>query len=267
MPHTPEHSHQDKIRERFTRTAQPFSQFVLAKRSEEAEHLADLGMADFSTARDAVAVDIGCGPGTLARVFARRLNRVLGVDLTPAMLIQARQAASEAALANLSFLCADANALPFADASIDMVTCGYAFHHLPRPEHVLAEMARVLRSQGRVVAVDLVVPPHADSEAHNRIERVRDASHATTLRAPALRELFETAGLHVRFSEQRERQRNFDDWMMVAGWAPSTGIYAETRLLMEHSVAGDTAGFRPNTDVTGQWQFVQTSLYLVAEKP
>jgi hypothetical protein len=131
---------------------------------------------------------------------------------------------------------------------------------------VICELARVLRAGGRLAALDIVLPEHADSDAHNRIERTRDPSHVATLRASALRGFFEDAGLRIVRAERRERARNFNTWMDVAGWPPGSEIYAETRRLMEASGANDAAGFRPEVTSPGELQFTQAGLYIVAEK-
>jgi ubiquinone/menaquinone biosynthesis C-methylase UbiE len=262
-----ESEHLEKIRARFTRTAEPFADFVLTRRSGEAESAAEAAIAGFANAARAVAVDLACGPGTFVRALAPRVARAIGVDLTPAMLARARQEAARAGAANLEFACADAGALPFADASLDIALCGYALHHLLEPFQVIREMARVVRPGGRVAVVDLIVPEDADSDAYNHVERVRDASHVTTRRAAELQRMFQGAHLRELSAEQHRRQRDFNDWMRVAGHDPGSAIYEEIRGLMESSTNGDTTGYAARVDpVTGDWQFTQVTLFLLAEK-
>lgn len=102
-------------------------------------------------------VDLACGSGAflkdLAAAFPRA--RVMGVDLSPAYLHQARVRSGVGALAQ-----ANAERLPFADASLDAVTCIYLFHELPprvRPI-VAAEIARVLKPGGVLAFADSVQP-------------------------------------------------------------------------------------------------------------
>jgi SAM-dependent methyltransferase len=259
--------HLDRIRDRFTRTAGPFAQFALAARAEETARMAAMVTSNFPQAETALAADLACGPGTFALALAARVGRVVGVDLTPAMLAHAREAAARAGGANLDFVCANAYALPFADGKLDIALCGYALHHLLAPERVIAEMSRVVRPGGRVAVVDLILAEEADSDAHNRIERSRDPSHATTLRASSLRLLLERAGLRLRDAEPRERQRDFDRWMQVAGWAPGSDVYQRTRRLMEAGISEGNTGFRPRRGPgDGKLEFTQTTLSLIAEK-
>src|ERR1700735_2046741 len=117
-------SHQqqkDLVREQFTRTAQVFGDYAVASRVGEAERLARLvkaGPADR-------AVDLACGPGTLALRFARHVRWICGLDLTPAILALARNNAKKEALSNLFCALGDAQALPFGDGSLDIAVTSY----------------------------------------------------------------------------------------------------------------------------------------------
>lgn len=259
----------DRIRERFTRTAEQFAKFSLTTRVEEAARLVELA-APRGTEH---ALDLACGPGTFTRAFAPRVKSILGLDLTPALLEQARAAGTAANLSNLLFLLGDATALPLADASLDLVICAYSLHHFAEPARAVAELARVTRPGGRAAIVDIVAPDDpAAAELNNRIERARDASHERTLSAGELCALFESARFHVAAREIGERARSFDEWMRIAGWEPGDPAYTETRRLMETSIPGDAAGFHPRIADSGSaaalpdLTYVQTSLFLIADR-
>jgi ubiquinone/menaquinone biosynthesis C-methylase UbiE len=261
----PSGEHLKNIRHRFTNTAGAFSDFVLSRRAEEAERVAAAVTRGLDGA--ARALDLACGPGTFVRALAKRLPRTAGVDFTPAMLARARREAELAGLSGTAFVCADVSALPFADKSWDLCMCGYALHHLLRPEHVVREMARVVRRGGRVAIVDLVLPQGAVAAVHNRIERMRDPSHASTLAPAQLKRMFRDAGLRELAADLEQRQREFDQWMHVAGHAPDSPGYAGTRGLMEASLQNDESGFSPRIDpATGALQLTQHALFLMAEK-
>ncbi len=260
MPGDPATQH-SLVRERFTRTAEQFSRFALTTRSEEAEHLAAL----VSLRGGELALDLACGPGTFAQAFAPRTRHLFALDITPAMLDRARASTGDAGLSNVSFACADAVSLPLLSGSLEIAVCGYSLHHIADPGGVVAELARVLRRGGRVALVDLIVPAGASSEAHNRIERARDASHTSTLTVPEFTALVEAAGLRLFALELSERLRQFDDWMRIAGHAPGSRGYLATRGLLEETMASDGAGFRPRYGAG--LEFLQTSLFVVAEKP
>ncbi len=261
---TADREHLERVRSRFTRTAQQFARFALATRGDEAERLAQLA----APRGDEVALDLACGPGTFTRAFAARVRFLHALDLTPAMLEQARQAGAQARLTNIAFACADANSLPFADSALGVAVCAYSFHHFLEPGRPVGELGRVLRRGGRVAIADMIVPDGADPEWTNRIERTRDSSHARTLTLAELHDLLEAAGLRVVVTEIGERLRQFDDWMETIGSPLGTSAYAETRRLMEASIPGDTAGFHPRlVPGSSRLEFVQTSAFVVAEKP
>jgi SAM-dependent methyltransferase len=262
----PEQEHLETVRDRFTQTVAPFARSVQS-RGEEVERMAGMATAGYARAATALALDLACGPATFARSLAPRVARVVGVDFTPAMLAEARRVAGGAGLGNLEFVCGDGYALPFADRTFDLAFCTYAFHHLLDPVRVLREMARVVRQGGRVALVDVIMPEHAAGELHNRIERLRDPSHARTLGDAGLREMFRSAGLRVIASDVHERERDFDDWLRGAGWAPGSRAYVEVRQQVEASQANDAAGFAPHFEAaSGALQVMQVTLSLVAEK-
>jgi ubiquinone/menaquinone biosynthesis C-methylase UbiE len=104
------------------------------------------------------AADLGCGPGYLAIEMARRATglHVTGVDLSDAMLSQAIANARLAGVAHQTdFRTADVAALPFPDASLDLVVSTLSLHHWEDPRPVFDEIARVLRPGGGFLIFDL----------------------------------------------------------------------------------------------------------------
>ena len=94
--------------------------------------------------RSQMVLDLGCGSGRYLRELHNRGARVIGMDLSPAMLDRARETTTRIARA-------DIRALPFDAMSIDLVVCGLALGDVAELELALIEIARVLRSGGRVV--------------------------------------------------------------------------------------------------------------------
>jgi ubiquinone/menaquinone biosynthesis C-methylase UbiE len=88
-------------------------------------------------------IDVAAGPGHLSRAAAERGAHVVGADLSPAMVLLARELHS-----GIEFVETPAEALPFDDASFDAVLCAFGLGHFPEPERVLAEFARVLKPGG-----------------------------------------------------------------------------------------------------------------------
>ena len=93
-------------------------------------------------------LDVGTGTGVVA-ITARRMGaKVTGLDLTPALLAQAKENAVVAGHHDIEWLEGDAEALPFPDASFDVVLSQFGHMFAPRPEVALAEMLRVLKPGG-----------------------------------------------------------------------------------------------------------------------
>jgi len=97
---------------------------------------------------DHAVLDVGTGTGVVA-ITARRLGaKVTGLDLTPALLAQARESATLAGHDDIAWHEGDAEALPFADESFDVVLSQFGHMFAPRPELALSEMLRVLKPGG-----------------------------------------------------------------------------------------------------------------------
>lgn len=94
-------------------------------------------------------LDVGCGTGVVAVTAARAGARVTGLDLTPALLERARQNAATAG-ADIEWHEGDAEQLPFAEASFDVVLSQFGHIFAPRPEIAVSEMLRVLRPGGTI---------------------------------------------------------------------------------------------------------------------
>jgi ubiquinone/menaquinone biosynthesis C-methylase UbiE len=107
----------------------------------------------WSGARALDVLDVGCGTGFLALQLAALGHRVFGVDLADEMLELARSKAAAAVL-TAHFELGDAERLPCADTSFDLVIERHVIWTLPEPDVALREWARVLRSGGRAVLIE-----------------------------------------------------------------------------------------------------------------
>jgi ArsR family transcriptional regulator len=103
---------------------------------------------------DWVVADLGCGAGHVSSLVAPFVHRVIGVDASPAMLA----AAAERVPGNVDLRQGSLEAPPIADGEIDLALLVLVLHHVPDPARVLAEAARTLQPNGRLVVVDM--QPH-----------------------------------------------------------------------------------------------------------
>lgn len=120
----------------------------------------------------ATVLDVGCGAGFDAQHAARQVGpsgRVIGVDMTPAMLEAGRAAAAEAGLAQLEFREGRAESLPLADGSVDVVISNGAINLCPDKDAVYREIRRVLKPGGRLQIADVMVQLPVPDEAKEDI--------------------------------------------------------------------------------------------------
>lgn len=136
-------------------------------------------------------LDVACGTGRLALALAPLVDEVVGIDLTEAMIDEARAAQGAA---DVRWIVGDVLPLPFDAGRFSLLVCSAAFHHMADPAAVLAEMARVCTAAGRIAVIDLTPDPDT-AEAFNRFERLRDPSHVRAMTPDALRALGPPLGL------------------------------------------------------------------------
>ncbi len=103
-------------------------------------------------------LDVGCGSGSMSRLIARSFPQaeVVGVDLRERYLDFARARSRDEGIRNVTFGGGDVFALPFADASFDVVWTKYLLQWLKEPKSALAELKRVTKPGGLVVSCDYV---------------------------------------------------------------------------------------------------------------
>lgn len=117
-------------------------------------------------------VDLGSGAGFDAILAAQQVGpagRVIGIDMTPAMLAKARANAAGLSLDHVEFREGYIEALPVADASVDVVISNGVINLSPDKETVFAEAFRVLKLGGRLQFADIVVGREVPESARNDI--------------------------------------------------------------------------------------------------
>jgi SAM-dependent methyltransferase len=178
-------------------------------------------------------VEVACGPAAISRALAPRVGSVQGVDLTPAMVAKASAEAAAAGLDNLAFAVGDATALDFADGAFDGAVTRFSLHHIPAPERVVAEMARVVRPGGLVVIADHVTDDDGDTAVwHEQIERLRDPSHWACLTPSRIVATGERAGLTLESEELIPFEIDYEEWLNRGSGGPANAALID-RLLAE----------------------------------
>ncbi len=153
-----------RIRATYDRHAATYDRSV---RLGERLALGDLRRA-FGAELRGETLEVAIGSGLTLPHYPAAVTRAVGVDLSRGMLAQARWRARELGRA-VALVQADAQRLPFADASFDTVAISLALCTVPEPEAALREVARVCRPEGRVVLLEHVRSPIGPVAAGQRL--------------------------------------------------------------------------------------------------
>jgi SAM-dependent methyltransferase len=256
-------THDDVVRAEFARQAEGFGTagiFAAVPRlnSWVCRHLEPL-------TPEMIVLEVACGAAHQAQAVAPRVRQVVGVDLTPEMLEAGRLRLATGEIRNVLLEEGNASALPFVDQSFDLAYSRFALHHVEDPSAVLAESGRVVRSGGRVAAIDLVSPDAELADRFNDYERRRDPSHARALTREELDRAFASNGLEILHRTQTEPTIPVDRWLEQASTPADVGdvIVADLRAEL---AGGPPTGMRPLDD-EGTLSYKQTWEIVVASKP
>jgi len=182
--------HNDNIISQFSKQAIPFTK--LSQHSNQ--YGLDLMLKICAPKQNDIVLDVACGPGIISCEFAKEVSHVTGIDLTPAMIEQAKVLQQDKQLDNLTWKLGDVLNLPFYDNSFSIVITRYSLHHILEPKKVLEEMKRVCIPGGKIMIID-VTPDKDKVEAYNNVEKLRDSSHVKALTFSELENMMKDIGL------------------------------------------------------------------------
>ena len=226
-------SHNSRILDQFTRQAAPFAAAAAIRNQQALDRI-----VQWAGARpEDTVLDVACGPGLLACAFARVAKHATGIDMTPAMLEQARKTQQEQGLKNLSWQQGDVYSLPFPPDYFSIVSSRFVFHHLQDPLAALKEMKRVCKPEGKVVVADMAPQPEK-ADALNAAELLRDPSHVRALPLDELRGLFEQVGLGASQINHYRMEGEFED--LLSRSFPNEGDADRLRKIYADSIDEDT---------------------------
>lgn len=211
-------------------------------------------------------LDVATGGGHTARTLAPAVRAVIAADLTPKMLRAARGHLEARGVTNAAYHQLDAQALPYADGSFDLVTCRIAPHHFPAPADFVQEAARVTRPGGIVAVIDQIVPRARKAARYvNAFERLRDPSHAWAYSLPRWEGFFADAGLVVWHTEPFPRRHQLTDWADRMRCAPPVVIRLRAMLVQAPQAAAEW--LQPEVHPQGDASFVIHQALILGRKP
>ncbi|HKQ19565.1 MAG TPA: methyltransferase domain-containing protein [Candidatus Eisenbacteria bacterium] len=206
-------------------------------------------------------LDIATGGGHTALGFAPHVREVVATDITKPMLEAAERHIRASGITNVRFQEADAMALPFEDASFDLVTCRVAPHHFPDCARFVRESARVARPGGIVAVIDNVVPDDPGAAKFiNALEKLRDPSHNWAYTEREWVAFFREAGLRVDRVEGFRKARDFD------GWTATMGVEGELKERLRKMLLGAAGVARQSLapeEARGRLHFVLQEVLLI----
>jgi ubiquinone/menaquinone biosynthesis C-methylase UbiE len=214
-----------QVQDQFSRTAKNYVNSVSHRTGSDLKRLIELGEWN----PQLHAIDIATGGGHTALAVAPHVGDITVTDLTPAMLEQAQAFLQSQGITNALFQVADAENLPFADASFDCITCRIAPHHFPNIGRAVQEIARILKTNGIFLLIDSVAPSDPELDIFdNTIEKWRDPSHGRSCTQEEWQTFFAQANLQIEHQEIFRRSQNYDDWTTRSQMSDVEKIRLET---------------------------------------
>jgi SAM-dependent methyltransferase len=182
-------------------------------RDDSLESVERMVGAGGGTNRYGWTLDLGTGAGFTAFAVAGVSDRVVASDVTEPMLRQAQRLGRERCIANLGLSQNAAEALPFADESIDLVTSRVSAHHFRDFEKALDEAQRVLKKGGSLLMADSIAPEDdAICAWMNDIEMRRDFSHVENRQISKIQEMLAGRGFTVVENDYPRIYLRFNEW-------------------------------------------------------
>lgn len=184
-------------------------------------------------------LDMGCGAGHVAYAAAPFFTRVTAYDLSDAMLSMVERTARERGLANIEVRQGLVEALPFADASFDVVASRYSAHHWHDVGRALREAARVLKPGGLLLVADLAAPGDRVLDIFlQTVEMLRDPSHVRNYSPGEWLAFAGEAGLTLREAAAYRLRYAFPAWIARLNTpAPLAAAVRELQRLASKEVA------------------------------
>lgn len=211
-----------------------------------------------------LVLDVATGAGFTAFAFHRAGCRVIASDPTHEMLLATRTGWHERELTGSAVLVeAWAEALPFADGTLDAVVSHRAPHQFADQRAFVTESLRTVRPGGLLGIADQS-PPDGWEVWHNDLERSRDPTHARALSASEWTELTTGAGFDVVAGEVVYQEHDLEDWIERVSCPPDRA--EDVRRTFAEIPAAIADVYRP-TVVDGRVRFRTPQCVLVARRP
>jgi ubiquinone/menaquinone biosynthesis C-methylase UbiE len=266
---TPEQDARTLSRDRYSQFAEHYVESVAHSQGTDLEQLVAIAAPQPTW----TVLDVATGGGHTALALAPWVARVVATDLVPDMLGAARRFLRAQTTAHISFAVADAEDLPFADETFDLVTCRIAPHHFRDAARFVREGARVLQparpgengARGTLLIQDHVLPDELTAARYvDAWERLRDPSHHRAFSEAEWKAILHDAGLQVCHIEQATKQHAFLDWTQRQGCAPA--VVDQLIEQMDAAPEAVVAWMQPRCLGTPEASFVNRHILIAGRK-
>lgn len=249
-------------RERFSQFAQGYVNSPTHAKGADLERLLEVANPQAGW----IACDIATGGGHTALKFAPRVRRMVATDYAPTMLASARAFIETQGANNVAYVPADAENLPFAEASFDLITCRIAPHHFPDIYRFVREAARALKPGGVLIVQDHVVPDEEKAAAYvEAFERLRDPSHNRALSEAEWRGDYLDSGLTVDHVEILRRSAKMLPWAERQGCTPE--VIERLHILLAQAPKAVAEFWNPTCAATADATFDHVYILISGHKP
>ena len=251
----------DQVREQFGRTAENY--LVKEQEIKEKDLLRMIEIANLQGHEK--MLDVATATGRTLLAFAPYIAEGVGLDITPEMLAIAEREAGKRGADHVRWMAGDAEQLPFADETFDVVTARVCAHHFPNIGQSMAEMARVLRQGGLMFVVDNYAPEQEEQDLFiNTIEKWRDPSHVRAWKLSEWKAFFEKEQLEFAIDHTFPSPMTFRGWTVKSKTPADVVARIEREIEASSEATRETFGLRKKED--GDWEFHLLKALLVGRK-
>lgn len=251
----------EKIQKSFTGQAKNFETTSMNfTKQEYLEHM----VSCVGPQRTDTVLEVAAGTCICGRSLAPFVKNVTCLDMTTAMLAVGKEEAGKQGLLHMDFVQGDAEKLPFSDNSFDIVISRLAFHHFSNPKSCFSEMARVLKTGGKLVVIDMEAAEEILRNTEDEIETLRDPSHIRNLSKEEFTEMFRESCLPIMAVDCMELPVSLSAWLALTN-TPAKISADISRRLRDEINSNELTGFKPYEN-NGKIYFNQRWQMMIGEK-
>ncbi|MFC0560385.1 class I SAM-dependent methyltransferase [Halalkalibacter alkalisediminis] len=202
-------SSKEEVQEQFGKNANHYVTSKTHAKGQDLHKLIDIAEVNGPE----IVLDIATGGGHVANALASKVNKVIALDLTSEILLEAKRFIDSNGHSNVEFVQGDAEQLPFEDHTFDLITCRIAAHHFPNPRSFVEEVFRTLKNKGTFLFIDNVAPEKDELDAfYNTVEKDRDYSHFRAWKKTEWIQMMEEVGFELEELHTFKKTFIFDVW-------------------------------------------------------